>query len=146
VFDTAALVVAAVFTELPRLAVFDAAALVVAAVLAEPARLAVFDAAALVVAVVVTLLPTTSPRITCAEVVTEDAPATLRFLVSAALAVGLAAPVIAPARDADFERGAAVVAAQFIDAANDCNTPPVPPFKAAALRAEPFSSIHYLVN
>ena len=59
--------------------------------------------------------------------------------------MGLAAPVIAPASDAVFERGATVLAAQFMDAANDCSMPPLP-FKAAALRAEPFNSIRHLAN
>jgi hypothetical protein len=165
VFDTAALVVAVVLTELARFAVVNTAALIVAVVLMEPARFAVFDTAALAVtavltelargtlkdgaplavAVVETLPFIADPRTTCAEVVTAQFPATLKFLVSVALAVGLAAPVISPASDAVFERGATVLAAQLTDAANDCSMPPLP-FKLAALRAEPFNSICHLAN
>jgi hypothetical protein len=140
------LVVAAVLTEQARFAVLATAAVAVAAVVTELASLVVFDIAALVEAVVEAVPAKGIPRITCAEVVTDEAPATFKFLVSVAFAVGLAAPVIEPASDAPLERGAVTLAAQLTDAARDCNMPPELPFKAAALRAEPLSSIRNPAN
>jgi hypothetical protein len=68
------------------------------------------------------------------------------FFVSEAAAVGLAAPVMTPAKFSVLLKGAAVLAAQFTDAASDWSIPPALSFKATALRAEPFSSIRYLTD
>jgi hypothetical protein len=149
VFNAAALVVTTVLTEQARFAVFDAAPLMVAVVSLEPAKInAVFDTSPLVVATVETLPANGMPRITCAEIIAEEAPATLKFLVSVAFAVGLTAPVTTPASDAVFKRGAAAIAAaQLTDAASDCNAPStVLPFKLVALSAEPFKSTRHLAN
>jgi hypothetical protein len=145
VFANAPLVTTVVPTAQARFAVFATAALEDTEVLIEQARFAVFATVALVVAVVETLPFPATPRITCAEVVTAQAPATLRFLLRVALAVTFAAPVIEPASDNPNERDAVVVALQLTDAAKDCDTPKLP-FKAAALRAERLSSIRSPAN
>jgi hypothetical protein len=128
------------------LSVLAIAADAVAAACAAAANLKPSDMKPEVAAVALTELNTAKPSFTCAVTPAIATPPTAMFFVREAAAVGLAALTITPAKFPVFLRDAAVLAAQFTDAASDCRIPPALPFKATALRAEPFSSIRYLTN
>jgi hypothetical protein len=138
-------VVAAVVACPAMLSVLLSAVDVVATACAAAAKLKPSDTLADKAAVVVAEPNSANPRVIWAVVPAVAAPPTAMFFVSEAAAVGLAAPVTAPARLSVRPKGAAVLAAQFTDAASDWRIPELP-FNAAAFRAEPFSSIHYLTD
>lgn len=118
---------------------------VVATACAAVAKLKPSDTLADKAAVVLTEPNSAKPRVIWAVVPAVAAPPTAMFFVSEAAAVGLAAPVMAPAKFSVLLKGAAVLATQFTDAASDWRIPELP-FKAAAFRAEPFSSTCYLTD
>jgi hypothetical protein len=114
----------------------------VAAACADAARLNPSETLAATVAVHEREPASAKPNVICANDPTVPLPATAMFLVSEADAEGLAAPVITPVRLGALDSGAAMLAAQLMDAASDWRIPALP-FRVATFRAEPFSSIRY---